>query len=107
MVWCPSHLWDKNRAMREIQSVCPMPPLPRVRWGFGCWRGPLGHQWDPEHGTVPEECTGAWRSPPPLQGGEVLLVESVCQSGWEGFLEGSACARQRDWRKHICLGTWE
>lgn len=54
MVWCPYHLWDGTRAMGEIQSVCPMLPLPGLRRGFGCWRGPLGHQWDQEHGTVPD-----------------------------------------------------
>lgn len=82
-VSCASHLWDKSSSgVGGSQSVCPLPPLPAGRWGFGCWRGPLGRRRDPQLGTVPEECTRAWGRPP--QKGGVSLVESHCSHDGKG-----------------------
>lgn len=82
-VWCPSHLWDKSRARGAIHSVCPLPPLPGVRWGFACWRGPLGHWWHPQHGILPEECTrGLGKASAKRQD---LAGGTTLQSQWEGF----------------------
>lgn len=102
VLWCPSHLWDETRVTGEMQSVCPVPSLPGLRWGFGCWRRLLGHQWDQEHDTVPEEGTRC--------SGKVSLrwcvfAGRVCCQDEKGSRGISMCKTDR--REHIMFRDLE
>lgn len=90
-----------------VPSTCgtKVGPLPHASsaWNIGSvsWRGPVKHQWDPEHGTVPDECTRCLGKASPRKpglGGGVSL-----QSGREGSLRDQQ-VQGTDPRKHGMFG---
>lgn len=88
----PHPLLGQKQSQGEIQSVCPLPPLPGGRWGFF----PAGEvPWDISRLHSLALCLrnvpGTWERPP--HKGRVLVVEPHCShdgKGSRGISKGKA-----------------